>query len=164
MSHWFWQAITTQRATIHSKTTFHNKLPSHRSANPFSLQQSLSKQIKRRRCKSSKQFIHKNMFPCFQRQTVFKQVLSGKQGCHIFNIIILGGSWFTTLINAVLASNLEKLADKNMIAYKKTLLIYVTNNENFSEKNRIDVACANLLSCGTNKSRKTYMKTGQVCK
>lgn len=148
MSHWFWQAIATQRATIHSNTTFHNKLPSHRRWFPFSLHQSLSKQIKRRRCKSSKQFIHKNMFPYFQRQIVFKQVLLGKQGCHIFNIIILGGSWFTT-------SNLEK---------HDRLQENITNNENLSEKYGIDVAHANLLSCGTNKPKKTYMKTGQVSK
>jgi len=62
-------------------------------------------------------------------------------------------SCFAILINVVLASALEKLAHKNIIPYRKLLLIV----KNFQEKKKV-VACAEPLSRGINKPRNTIHK------
>lgn len=61
------------------------------------------------------------------------------------------------MINAVLASELEKLAHRNMIPYRKLLLTMKTF-QGKKIKIKIVVTCANPLSCGINGLRNTISK------
>lgn len=155
---WFWQAISTQRATIHSTTAFHNKVPGHRSWFPvFSKAgslQCLSKQINGRRCKAANSLYMKPYFQISSNR-LFPKRSSQENGAAIYLIQLSQSlSWFAILINAVLASALEKLTHRNMTPYRKLLLIMKT----FQKKKRIAVTCANPLSCGINETRNTIHK------